>query len=295
MRRLLVLALVCLAGCGGSEAKKPSPTPALEGLIGKEVDIGGGRSLFLQCSGSGSPTVLLEGGFGADAHAWDGVRPDVARTTRTCAYDRAGTGSSIPPSGLRDANDELADLESLLQHAKLPPPYVIAGHSYGGVLARVFARRHPGEVAGLVLVDTVGRNGRARQLAIWPRTVASKDRPGLADHVLNNIDLSVGEGLASRLSTFGDKPLAVISAGHESNFPRPLYRPLSRLWMRMQDELAQLSSNSVHVVASSSDHDIPGGQPEVIVDALNAVVRAARDGSELPPCREIFSGDVRCR
>jgi pimeloyl-ACP methyl ester carboxylesterase len=253
----------------------------------------------MECVGSGSPTVVLEAGFGADTHSWQDVLPEVGRGTRTCAYDCAGTGESVAPPGVRDARNEIADLRRLLARARVEPPYVLVGHSYGGVLARVFAHLYPSETAGLVLIDTVGRDGRRRQLAIWPRSQAPEIRRGVATTVMQGVDLAVGEAIASRVTSLGGMPLAVITAGRQDNFPRTparLYRALKRLWDRMQDELAALSENSVHVVALASNHDVPSGQPSVIVRAVQAVVDAARNHAHLPPCRRLFSGsDVRCR
>jgi pimeloyl-ACP methyl ester carboxylesterase len=276
--------------------------PRVGGEAGKQVGIGGRRSLFLHCVGSGSPTVVLEAGFGANTFAWRDVQPQLGRTTRACAYDRAGTGNSVAPPGVRDARDEIADLRRLLGHARLDPPYVLVGHSYGGVVARVFAQLWPTETAGLVLVDTMGRDGRRRQLAIWPESQAPEIRRELATSQMGGVDLAVGEALASRTATLGDTPLAVVTAGREDNFPRTppqLARALRRLWGRMQDELAGLSHNSVHVVALHSNHDVPasrGGQPSVVVKAVEAVLRAAREGTRLPPCSRIFNGSqVRCR
>jgi hypothetical protein len=168
---------------------------------------------------------------------------------------------------------------------------------------RVFADLYPIETAGLVLIDTMGRDGRRRQLAIWPRSQAPEIRGELATTVIGGVDLAAGEALASRVSTLGEMPLAVITAGRQDNFPRTparLGRALKRLWDRMQDELAGLSDNSVHVVALGSNHDVPSsrsGQPSVVIRALQAVVGAARDHARLPPCRRLFSGsaDVRCR
>ncbi|WP_028059912.1 alpha/beta fold hydrolase, partial [Candidatus Solirubrobacter pratensis] len=266
------------------------------------VAIGGRRSLYLECVGSGSPTVVLEAGFGADTFSWRDVQPEVGRSTRACAYDRAGTGNSVAPPGVRDARDEIADLRRLLGRARVEPPYVLVGHSYGGVLARVFAHLYPTETAGLVLIDTMGRDGRRRQLAIWPASQAPEIRRGLATAVMGSIDLAAGEALASRVTTLGDMPLAVITAGRQDNFPHTparLGRALKQLWNRMQDELAALSDNSVHVVALASNHDVPSsrsGQPSAVIRAVQAVAGAARSHTRLPPCRRLFSGsDVRCR
>jgi hypothetical protein len=118
---------------------------------------------------------------------------------------------------------------------------------------------------------------------------------------MGGVDLAAGEALASRVRTLGDTPLAVITAGRQDNFPRRpphLARALKRLWDTMQDELGALSDNSVHVVALRSDHDVPSshsGQPSVVVRAVQAVVRAAREGTRLPPCSRFFKGsDLRC-
>lgn len=305
---LVVVAFALAAGCGGQApsgdhggpAKAPRVMPVTQGP-GRLVGIGGGRSLYLVCVGSGSPTVVLEAGFGANTLSWHDVQPEVGHSTRTCAYDRAGTGNSVAPPGVRDARDEIADLRRLLDRAGIPAPYVLVGHSYGGVVARVFAHLYPAETAGLVLIDTTGRDGRRRQLAIWPRSQAPKIRTGVATTVIGGVDLAAGEALASRVGTLGATPLAVITAGREDNFPRTparLGRALKRLWDRMQDELAGLSDNSVHVVALASNHDIPSsrsGQPAVVIRAVDAVVTAARSHTRLPPCRRVFSGaNVRC-
>ena len=155
---LVLPACVLAVGCGGQQPKAhPSPTvkpprPAsVAAGSGRFVAIGGGRSLYMECVGSGNPTVVLEAGFLADTLSWQDVQPKVGRGTRTCAYDRAGTGNSAAPPGVRDARDEIADLRRLLARARVEPPYVLVGHSYGGVLARVFADLYPSETAGLVL------------------------------------------------------------------------------------------------------------------------------------------------
>lgn len=310
-RRLLGLLMIsaCAVSCGGGQPKgdqavtstTPRAVSDVGGRPGKLAEIGGGRSLFWHCVGSGSPTVVLEAGLGSDTSSWRDVQPQLGRITRTCAYDRAGTGNSVAPPGVRDARDEIDDLQRLLA-AHAQPPYVLVGHSYGGVLARVFAHLRPTETAGLVLIDTMGRDGRRRQLAIWPESQAPEIRRGLATSVMGGVDLAAGEALAGQVRTIGDTPLAIITAGRQDNFPRTpaqLGRAMRRLWNRMQDELVGLSDNSAHVIALRSNHDVPSsnsGQPSVVVRAVQAVVRAARDHTRLPPCQRLFSGsDVRCR
>jgi pimeloyl-ACP methyl ester carboxylesterase len=303
-----LLASALVAGCGGHGSKAQSAAsttrpsnPVVMSGPGKLVPIGGGRSLYLECVGSGSPTVVLEAGFGADARNWAGVQPQIGRMTRTCSYDRAGLGNSVARPGVHDARDELSDLGRLLAGAHIAPPYVVVGHSYGGLLARLFARAHPDATAGVVLVDSMTRAQTRRQLAIWPRSEYRAVRRQVATPVRDGVDLGAGEALAARITSLGDTPLAVVTAGtHRDEWgraPRRLARALDRQWATMQDELARLSPDHVHVVALRSDHVVmgPDGDPPVVVRAVDAVVRAARDHARLPACRSVFSGpDVRC-
>lgn len=311
--RLLVLvaAAAVLTGCGGGgerdraarapAAKAPVLTGAGISGTGRLVDIGG-RKLYLECVGSGSPTVLLEAGFGSPSKAWVDVQEALGRTTRTCAYDRAGLGSSVGGPGVHDAGDEIRDLEQLLAAARIAPPYVLVGHSYGGLLMRLFAHAHPDQTAGIVLVDSMGRAQTRRELAAWPPSVASRIRRDVAEPVVENVDLRAGERAAAGIRSLGDARLAVVTAGrHDADLgdlPRSLRTRLDRLWTTMQDELAALSPDHLHVVALRSGHFVQrlDGQPAVVVRAVRSVVRAARANAPLPPCPRIFqTGGVRCR
>ena len=145
-------------------------------------------SLYVECVGSGTPTVLLEAGFGRDSQDWTDVLQELGKTTRTCAYDRAGIGVSEPIAGVHDAGDEIRDLERLLDRGRIEPPYVLVGHSYGGLLARLFARAHPDQTGGVVLVDSAGRDDWRRGFAGWPKTVAPKLRRAWAEPVAGGVD-----------------------------------------------------------------------------------------------------------
>ena len=119
----------------------------------KRVALPGGRKLNLYCQGKGAPVVILESGLGAGAFNWRMVQASLARTSKVCAYDRAGYWKSDVADGPRDAGAEADDLAALLKAARLPAPYVIVAHSMGGHIARLYADRHMRDVAGLVLVD----------------------------------------------------------------------------------------------------------------------------------------------
>jgi pimeloyl-ACP methyl ester carboxylesterase len=129
-----------------------SSRPAAPPPIGRLVDIGGCR-LHLACQGEGSPTVVMEAAIGETGLLWSLVQPAVAQRSRACVYDRAGLGWSDPSPRPRTAAVMVEELRNLLTNAGVPGPYVLVGHSFGGLLVRLYAARHPQEVAGLVLVD----------------------------------------------------------------------------------------------------------------------------------------------
>jgi len=149
----LTAAVVLLAGSGiayqwtrsaGDLRRFPPP--------GRLIDVGGFR-LHLLCEGSGEPTVVMDAGLGDSYLTWQSIQPLAARSTRVCSYDRAGLGYSDPGPRPRDSRRIVAELHALLQHARLPGPYILVGHSFGGFNTRLFAYTYPEEVAGLVLVD----------------------------------------------------------------------------------------------------------------------------------------------
>jgi pimeloyl-ACP methyl ester carboxylesterase len=303
---VVALALVALPGCGHAKLQQHvdtrTRTPVSPVLVdgGELVDVGG-RNLYLECVGSGRPTVILEAGFGGSSTDWRDVQPQLGRTTRTCAYDRAGLGSSVAMPGVHDADDEVRDLQQLLFSARIAPPYVLVGHSYGGLLTRLYAYEHPRDVAGMVLVDAVGRDMTARQLAIWPPGTNPDLREQAATPVVNGVDLHSSAQLDDRVRTLGDLPLVVIAAGmHRELFGAlapSLQRALERLWARMQTGLAGLSSDRVLVLARRSDHVVQrlDGQPQVVLLAVRAVVRAVRNQTRVARCAHVFTGPaVRC-
>src|SRR6202171_4059698 len=150
----LFVALV-LAGLGGSyETIQEQVDRSTTAMPGHLVDVGGHR-LYVHCTGSGSPTVVLVSGLAETSVYWGGwIAPAIAQNTTVCAYDRAGQGWSDPPASPQDGAAVATDLHTLLDHAQIPGPYVIVGPSTGGVYARIFAASYPDQVAGMVLLDS---------------------------------------------------------------------------------------------------------------------------------------------
>ena len=149
---VLVLGLV-LVGTVYESATEASDVRAYP-PPGQMVDVGGYR-LHINCTGTGSPTVVIDAGWGDWSLGWSGVQPGVAKTTRVCTYDRAGMGYSEAGPLPRDAEQFAKELHTLLDRAGVPGPYVLVGHSLGGLPVRVFAHEYPAEVAGVVLIESM--------------------------------------------------------------------------------------------------------------------------------------------
>jgi pimeloyl-ACP methyl ester carboxylesterase len=140
-----------LATLGAAVAETLDPSPYLHAQ--KLVDVGNGRRLNIYCSGSGSPTVVLDGAIGSSMYTWHKVQPALSRHVHVCSYDRAGYGFSDPGGPPHTTSANVRDLHALLHNARIAPPYVLAAHSLNAFDARLFADRYRREVAGMVLVD----------------------------------------------------------------------------------------------------------------------------------------------
>ena len=279
----------------GAADAKAYPPP------GQLVEVGG-HQLHINCTGTGSPTVVIEAGLGDWSTSWAGyVQPEVAKTTRVCTYDRAGLGWSDASPLPSDAAQFAKELHSLLQEANVPGPYVMVGHSLGGLIVRVFAHDYASEVAGVVLVDSMNpkqvteslsnslarrfsfqsvlaRLGVARLLVKLPAIAPSVGpnleayyplyiRPGSLKTTAKEYKALPASGAeAAAVTSFGDLPLIVLTAKLNDN-PG---------WPEWQNELLQLSSNSQHLFAENSGHAIQFDQPDAAVSAIVKMVELVR-------------------
>jgi pimeloyl-ACP methyl ester carboxylesterase len=275
------------------EVQGAGPTIVPKGRFSGWFDVGG-RQLFLRCTGHHSPTVVLEGGLTSD---WYELQNRLSGFTRVCSYDRpGGPGSRSDPAPIpRTARDFVADLHALLAAARVPGPYVLAGHSNSGLFSLLYASTHPRQVAGLVLIDAVHPAYHRRQLAllkpllppeVWEalRQEAITPPPRLVDP--EGIDIWTSERqtrVALRRAPLRPMPLVVLAHGRPE--PSPPGWPgeeVERLWQQLQRELAQLVPGGRLVVATESGHNIQDDQPELVLDAIGDVVLAVRAGDPIP-------------
>ena len=262
----------------------PGPWLAARGLPppyvpqGQRHDIGG-RSLYLDCRGAGSPTVVLEAGSGSDSGTWSAVHDSVASVTRTCAYDRAGRARSDPrdPHTLRDAT---RDLRALLHVAGEQPPFVIAGHSLGGAYARIFGATFRDEVVGIVLVDSFDpdiQEGRIHPLLADLRPEYDAQLDGLRAHVssVDSLDWTASEEQL-RAATLEGIPLEVLTAArYEPRLDEATNARIAEAWRDGFRDLEPVTLEST--VVWGVGHNIQIERPAVVIDAIRRLVEAARD------------------
>jgi pimeloyl-ACP methyl ester carboxylesterase len=233
-------------------------------------------------------------GLGAESEEWSPVQAILAPLTRTCRYDRAARGGSDAAPQPRSALDLVEDLHSLLQRADVAPPYVLVGHSFGGLLVRLFAHRHREQVAALVLVDAMhedqfdvfGPNfpppragepvGLAETREFWTR--------GWRDwhSTREGLDLVASCAQARAIESLGDLPMLVLSAGTFLNQPlvSEAHRPrLQAMWDELQLRLARLSTCSTRTMVASSGHFLQREAPQQLAAAVASMVERVRSAS----------------
>jgi pimeloyl-ACP methyl ester carboxylesterase len=294
----------------------PDPSLAARGGFARRVEIRGGRKIYLECRGRGRPTVVLEAGSGNTALTWQAhepgrraILPAVARFTRVCAYDRPGTtwnglfgqpksvSRSDPVAMPRTVRDIVLDLHRLLRKASsmhaahLRGPYVLAGHSFGGMVLRLYATSYPRNVAGLVSIDAQSEwyaAGLKRLLTHKQYTDSIVYQPppagfeSYSDYEQLALDASGAEMRQAQADTpLRRMPLVVLS--HSPTDPNPFAFPpdfpiaaLNRVFNASQDKLAALVPGARHVIAARSGHYIQLEQPRLVIDAIRSVVKRAR-------------------
>ncbi len=259
---------------------------------GQRIDVGG-HHLYLESAGVGSPTVIFESGMGCGAESLANLAAEVQQFTRTVIYDRAGLGQSDPASKPRTSQEVVNDLWQLLQQAQLDGAYLLVGHSFAGLHLRLFAQQHQQVVAGLVLLDASHPDQSLRELQLLPSfSPAEPAALTRARHTLTaewcdpfhneeGMDIAASAAQVQATGHFGQLPLVVITAGIdacEDGFPPKIARASAQNWLAMQKELAALSHNSTHIIATESDHSIQDCQPELVVNLIYQLVQQIRQG-----------------
>ncbi len=312
-----VIAMLALASIGGGyqtlgEAADAEAYP----MPGQLINVSG-HSLHLSCTGSGTPTVVLEPGAGGMSSSLGWIAPAVARDTRVCVYDRAGRGWSEPADTAQDGAQIATDLHTLLQRGHVPGPYVLAGHSFGGLYVLTFAARYPDEVAGMVLVDSTapasaanpgtpspGHGGSSDGMSRVSALVSAVARLGLA-RLYAQVDFGslpprsrdevrASVATPSTLRSTIDEYLQASASTEQAAALRDFAdKPLIVLtagsghdaaWSAAQNRMATLSTNSLHrVIAGATHEDLVGDEEDAAAttQAILGVVSSVRSQGRL--------------
>ncbi len=315
--RSLLLLVILLATAGFlyeniSEARDRRFNP----MPGKLVDIGGYK-MHINCTGQGTPTVILDSGLGDSYISWHKVQPQIAQFVRVCSYDRAGLGYSDSSPRPRTSKDSTEELHTLLHNAGISAPSVLVGHSMGGFDVRLYASLFRSEVAGMVLVDSSHPEQQRRfppalndMDATWLREQEFLEFtmpfgiPRLLGFCGNDAEVraaecnfhstreavaelkAISESAAQTAATgpLDDLPLAVLS--HDPDKPQPdlpddLVKPVNDAWQQMQEELSHLSTRGTRLVAKNSGHYIQLDRPDLVIEAVRGVVEQAANTARI--------------
>lgn len=257
-------------------ARRGVPPPYV--ALGRRHDIGG-RALYLDCRGDGSPTIVLEAGSGSDSGAWTPVHDALAATTRTCAYDRAGRGRSDPRGTSVTLATAAAELRTLLATAGEDAPFVLVGHSLGGAYVRVFADRYRSDVVGVVLVDTFDPDLQEAWIHPLLGSLTGEYEMGLdrLRGVVAQVDgldwtASERELVASDLA---GSPIVVLTAPrHEARLDD---RTNDAIVDAREAGFESLSPGNVeHITAWGAGHLIQIDRPDLVIDAVRRLVERTR-------------------
>jgi len=256
-------------------AFKNTARTATKGALALRKVAAGGHALSLLVGGEGTPTIVFEAGFGAGLASWSTVQSNIAKFARTVSYDRAGIGQSEAGPKPRAAKQIAGELHLALQNAGIGPPYVLVGHSFGGIYARVFADMYPKEVAGMVLIDP-----SQEAFEDWTRTHKEAQRPGRDEEMAKasqavrdesaQVSASYEQARAARVPA--GIPVILLTATKDETMPEAA----RKVWGEKHAEWISKVPGGKHVVAEKSGHFIQAEQPQLVIDAIKQVFDQAR-------------------
>jgi pimeloyl-ACP methyl ester carboxylesterase len=229
----------------------------------------GDFKLFAKLFGEkkGKPTIVMDAGYGDHSKAWDSLIPEISLLTEVLVYDRAGLGKSEKSPNARTSQVMMNELDSLLTEIAIEPPYILVGHSFGGVNARIYATKYPNKVAGVILVDSTPEAYKEKILPTMPKEFQEAyNKQFIHESTYDEFMESLNQ-LKQTKCQF-NIPLIVLSAGQKAHYSKET----QELWNEMQQELLDLSTQSSLVIAENSAHYIQNDEPVVVINAIKKLI-----------------------
>lgn len=216
---------------------------------------------------TGKPTIIMDAGYGDFSKAWDSVIGDISKLSSVLIYDRAGLGKSERSLNPRTSREMVKELKELLVKANIEPPYILVGHSFGGVIMRMFATEHQNEVCGLVLVDSTPEDYRERFLPTMSKEFQRAYHKqfiyeGNYDEFMESLQQ------LKETKTKLNVPVIVLSAGKKDHYSKES----QELWNEMQREILEMSAAGELVIAKNSTHYIQNDEPKEVVSAIKKLI-----------------------
>lgn len=236
----------------------------------KSIDIDG-LHLYAEISGedSGSPTIVFDSGYGWTVENWNIIKNEVSAFSRMIVYDRAGLGKSGSDGRSRHSLQNVENLRALLQNAEVKPPYILIGHSFGGVNVRLYANTYPEEIAGIILLDACHEDQNKLMAPLFSPQM-QKDYFGqfTVEGTIAEFEESLEQ--IRKYKSLGDIPLTIVTGGKQPHHTSESWI----YWMKFQKKLAQLSSNSCHVILEEAGHAVHKDCPDAVVKHIKSMVES---------------------
>ncbi|KYC96085.1 hypothetical protein B4102_3558 [Heyndrickxia sporothermodurans] len=216
---------------------------------------------------NGKPTIVMDAGYGDYSKAWDSVISEISLLTDVLIYDRAGLGKSESSSNPRTSSEMIKELNELLNASKIKPPYILVGHSFGGVNTRLYATEYHNEVCGLILVDSTPEDYRERFLPTMPKEFQQAYNKQFV-HEGNYDEFMESLKQLKEAKRKLNVPLIVLSAGKKAHYSKES----QELWNEMQREILEISSIGEFIIAENSTHYIQNDEPEIVIKAVKRLI-----------------------
>jgi pimeloyl-ACP methyl ester carboxylesterase len=228
-----------------------------------------GFKLFVKLYGEkkDKPTVVMDAGYGDYSKAWSSIIQEISMLTEVLVYDRAGLGKSEKSPNHRTSQEMVKELNELLTRMEIKPPYLLVGHSFGGVNTRIYTTEYPNDVAGLILVDSTPEDYKDRFLPTMPKKFQdSYNNQFIYEGTYDEFMKSLKQLKQTRRQL--NVPLIVLSAGKKTHYSKES----QELWNEMQEEILNISSNSELIIAENSGHYIQNDEPYLVINSIRGLI-----------------------